>query len=775
MSVVVCSPRQQLFALAAILSLAASCAGEQGDNVQPDPHAGHGMSAAAGDGPAPQQPEGHRRMLEMLAQIATRIGEENPYLGDALALRVRADLAAQDETTTVPERWLVRVELAGQEMRLGNEERGIELYEEALQLLGQSKDPVPHKYYLRNVYEMGVAYLRWGETVNCVKRHSSESCLLPIRGDGVHVDQRGSSNAIRYLSEAADKAQPGSHEAMRARWLINLAYMTLGSWPAEVPARFRIDPEVLESDEPMPLFPEIASELGLDSFDNAGGAIGEDFDGDGDLDLMVSTSNPAGQMRFYRNEADGTFVERTKAAGLEGLIGGLNLMPADYDNDGDVDVLVLRGAWWKRRGLHPNSLLRNNGNGTFTDVTFEAGLGEVHYPTQTAAWADYDLDGDLDLYVGNENGEAQRLAREDELPYADAPCQLFRNDGNGTFTDIATAAGVENMHFAKAVIWADYDDDRYPDLYVSNFGHLNRLYHNEGDGTFVDVAKEAGVTLPIVSFPVWFWDVNNDGSLDLYVAAYGSDMATVAASYLGMGDPGGGELPYLYLGDGVGGFRDVTREWNVIRPTLPMGNNFGDLDNDGFLDFYLGTGYPSYEALVPNRMYRNRGGTGFAEVTTAGNFGHLQKGHAVVFADFDNDGDEDVFQQMGGAWAGDAYGNAFYLNPGFGSHWIKLSLVGVHTNRFGLGARIRVDIVEDGKRRSIYRRVSSGATFGGNPFRREIGVGSADVIEAIEIYWPASDTTQRFEGVAVDQWIEATEGESDYRVLPLNAFALGNP
>ncbi len=731
------------------------------------------MAADGGDGTAPKQPEGHHRMLRELADIATRINEENPYLGDRLAVQIRADLAAQDETTSLPERWIVRVELAGQEMRLGNQERGIALYEEALKLLGESADPVPREYYVRNVYEMGVAYMRWGETLNCVERHSSDSCLLPIRGEGVHVDPRASTHAIRYLTEAADRSTPGSREAMRARWLLNIAYMTLGRWPDEVPEHLRIDPSRFESEEPFPRFREIAPQLGLDTFDNAGGAIGEDFDGDGDLDVMVSTSNPAGQMRYYRNEGDGTFVERTVAAGLEGLIGGLNLMPADYDNDGDVDVLSLRGAWWKQRGLHPNSLIRNNGDGTFTDVTFDAGLGEVHYPTQTAGWADYDLDGDLDLYIGNENGNAQRLAKADGLPFAHAPSQLFRNNGDGTFTDVAAVAGVENMEFAKAVIWGDYNNDRYPDLYVSNFGHLNRLYENRGDGTFVDVAEQAGVTRPILSFPVWFWDVNNDGHLDLYVAAYGSDVATVAASYLGLGDTGGGELPYLYLGDGNGRFRDVAREWNVIRPTLPMGNNFGDLDNDGFLDFYLGTGYPSYEGLVPNRMYRNRRGTGFAEITTAGNFGHLQKGHAVVFADFDNDGDQDVYQQMGGAWAGDAYGNSFYLNPGFDHHWIKINLVGVRSNRFGVGVRIRLDLVEDGKRRSIHRRVSSGASFGGNPFRREIGVGSATRIEALEIYWPVSDTTQRFENVDVDQWIEIIEGESDYRRLPLKSFELG--
>ena len=135
-------------------------------------------------------------------------------------------------------------------------------------------------------------------------------------------------------------------------------------------------------------------------------------------------------------------------------------------------------------------------------------MGHAHYPTQTAAWADFDNDGDLDVYIGNEN-----LSGSDY-----APCQLFRNNGDGTFADVADAAGVTNGRFTKGVAWGDYDDDGLPDLYVSNLAGDNRLYHNEGDGTFVDVAGELGVTGPHKSFPVWFWDFDNDGHLDLFVS-----------------------------------------------------------------------------------------------------------------------------------------------------------------------------------------------------------------------------------------------------------------
>ncbi len=755
--------------------LSAAC--EQAPGGGPAPSAGQAPAAATlpAAGGAPQQPAGHQRMLALLAEVGKQAEQDNPFLGRALIDRARADLAAISQNE-VAKRWFLNMYLGKHELRLGNNEAGVAHYLEANRLIEETAD-APLDKWVQTLFETAVAYLRLGETQNCVARHTSDSCIFPIEGQGVHVDQRGSSAAIEYLGRTLAATPSTDLNHVRARWLLNIAYMTVGRYPSGVPAEYLIPPEKFDSDEEFPRFLDIAPKLKLNSFDLAGGAIAEDFNGDGWLDLLTSSMHTAQPLHFFVNLGNGRFAERTAEAGLAGLFGGLNLIQADYDGDGDVDVLVLRGGWMGRYGRHPNSLLRNNGNGTFTDVTFEAGLGEVHYPTQTGAWADYDGDGDLDLYVGNENGKTIRFD-DSPQPEWQAPAQLFRNNGDGTFTDVAAQAGVENLRYAKGVVWGDYDGDRDPDIYVSNGGNPNRLYRNNGDGTFTDVAEERGVALPISSFATWFWDPNNDGALDLFVAAYGGprfpvEVVSVAGRYLGLSFPH--DLPRLYIGDGQGGFQDRAVDWGIAEATLPMGANFGDLDNDGFQDFYLGTGYPYYEGLVPNMMYRNRGGTGFADVTTAGGFGHLQKGHGVVFADLDHDGDQDVFGQMGGAYPGDAFGNVLFENPGFGKHWIKVKLVGVRSNRSGVGARIRAEVVEEGKPRSIYCWVGSGGSFGASPLRKEIGLGRAQRIELLEVYWPTSDETQRFVGVAADQLLEITEGRPDYRVLPHARATFGGP
>ncbi|MCP3978884.1 MAG: CRTAC1 family protein [bacterium] len=731
-------------------------------------------SGAIAPSSAPSEDENarsHEQMLALLQQVREQAAIDNPYLGVDPIPEIEQQLAGLPEGTPDLRRWLFHKLLGRHKLRMGRYEESIEHYIAANQQLQIFGSEIPPHEQLDTRFETAVAFLRLGETENCALRHTPESCILPIRGGGVHTATRGSESAIPFLIDVMRTAPPGAPVAIKAGWLLNIAYMTLGMYPDEVPDGLLIPLDKFASDVEFPRFVDAAPGLGLSLFDLAGGAVVDDFDGDGLPDIVVSTSDTAGQMHYYRNAGDGTFVERTEDAGLVGQLGGLNMSSADYDNDGDVDLYVLRGGWWRALGRHPNSLLRNDGQGRFTDVTLAAGLGKEHYPTQTADWADYDNDGDLDLYVGNEFAVMRQREGQPDLSIR-APSQLFRNDGNGRFTDVAVEAGVTNERYAKAVSWGDYDNDRFPDLYVSNLNGENRLYHNNGDGTFTDVAREAGVTEPIASFPTWFWDYDNDGMLDLFVAAYGGkqmvhDVSAVAASYLGIPHPG--ELPQLYRGNGQGAFESVGAAAGLHIASLPMGSNFGDLNNDGYPDFYLGTGYPHYEALMPNIMYLNQAGQSFADITTAGGFGHLQKGHAVVFVDLDNDGDQDVFEQIGGAYPGDSFGNVLFENPGFDAHWIKIRLVGEQSNRHGIGARIRIDVVDGGAPRTIHTQVGTGGSFGARPMRQEIGLGAATRIERLEVYWPTSDTTQVFDGVDVDGQLTVREGVDELDVAEVVA------
>ncbi len=707
--------------------------------------------------------ESHQKMIAQLKNISESLAPADQFF---IAQRTPSIDQFRHELATLPpevsdiRKFYLHFNLAKKESCLGNEKNAIEHFEIAYNLLPNLKSKLNPRHIEAALYRLGLAHLRHGETQNCCEMNTSESCIFPIRESAVHQKKNRSQTAIRYFTELLQMTS-GSHE--RARWLLNIAYMTLGDYPHDVPSEYLIPPETFSSDEPFPQFTNIAKKSGLDAFNLAGTVIVDDFDNDGLLDILTSTWDPSEGMHFFRNNGKGAFTEKTTDARLDGLLGGINMVQADYDNDGDLDVYVLRGAWLGRKGRHPNSLLQNDGSGKFTDVTFTAGLGNIHYPSHSASWADYDNDGDVDLYVGNEN---VHLGNRDLHLVDPSPSQLFRNEGNGTFTDVAAQAGVENMRFAKSVTWGDYNNDRFPDLYISNYGTPNRLYHNNGDGSFTDVAADLDVDRPIMSFPAWFWDFDNDGQLDLYVSSYNwqtGNLSNVVKNHLNKPTMIGPAR--FYRGTKEHRFQEVAKEVGLSQITLSMGANFGDLDNDGFLDFYLGTGYPDYEALMPNIMYHNHRGTKFLDITEAGGFGHLQKGHGIAFADFDNDGDQDVVAQLGGFYLGDKFYDALFENPGFDNHWLGVKLIGTRSNRAAIGARIHVLIDENGEQRSVYKHVNSGGSFGANPLQQSIGLGKASRIVKLEIYWPTTDTTQTFSNVPLDTVIEITEGSDEVKQL----------
>ena len=599
---------------------------------------------------------------------------------------------------------------------------------------------------------LAMAYLRVGEQQNCLTNHNAESCVYPLRGGGVHTDRRAAMSAMSAFTGLLEK----NPRDLASRWLLNIAAMAAG---VPAPAKWLIAPAgILPNEYPLPSFGDVASAAGVATRTHAGGSVAEDFDNDGLFDLVVSSSGPRDQLRYFHNSGDGSFTDQTLAAGLEGITGGLNVIHADYNNDGYSDLLVLRGGWWAAHGHYPVSLLRNNGpdaNGqiTFTDVTEQAGLLAFH-PTQTAAWADFDGDGWLDLYVGRESTSASEHH----------PSALYRNSHDGTFTDVAPQAGLAEMGFVKGVAWGDFNNDGRPDLYISRKGEPNRLFRNDGGGKFTDVTRSAGVREPIHSFATWFFDYDNDGWLDILVTGYyTASLNDIPAFHLGL--PNKAELPRLYRNNHDGTFRDVTKAVGLDRVILSMGAGFGDLDNDGWLDCYFGTGAPEYQTLLPNRMFRNDGGKRFLDVTAPGGFGQLQKGHAVSFADFNRDGAEDIFEVVGGAFPGDSYVSVLLENPGTpGAHWLGLKLEGVISNRSAIGARIRVDVATPTGKRSIFQTVNTGTSFGDAPLERHIGLAQSTRIEGIEIRWPAGKV-QHLTGAEIDRAYKIRE--DDDHAIPM--------
>lgn len=595
---------------------------------------------------------------------------------------------------------------------------------------------------------LGIMYLHKAEMENDEYRDPGERCLFPMRPGNAFKKTENSKKAIAYFEKYLEKKP----EEMDVKWLLNVAYMTEGKYPADVPAKYLLPVSLFESKEDVGRFKDVAREAGLNLFEMAGGLIVEDMENDGLFDVVTSSFDMCAPMHFFHNNGDGTFTDKTAEAGLSEQLGALNMIQTDYNNDGCVDILMLRGAW---EGPQRMSLLRNNCNGTFTDVTEASGLGGVAVATQTAVWADINNDGLLDLFVGNENG----------------PSRLFLNKGDGTFQDISHSAGIDQIAFTKGVVAADYDGDGYVDFYVSNIGR-NFLYHNNHDNTFSEVAEQAGVAGPGQSFATWFFDYDNDGLPDLFVTSFSISVDETLRTYAGA--PNNGPTLKLYKNLGNGKFKDVSREAGLEKGFMPMGANFGDIDNDGFLDIYLATGSPSLGSEVPNVLLRNHDGKYFVDVTASSGTGELHKGHGVAFADIDHSGHEALLAETGGATPGDSHSFRLFANPGNGNDWISVKLDGVKTNRAAIGARIKVTVRNEGQgTRSIYRWVGSGGSFGASPLEQHIGLGKNATIESLEIWWPASKTLQLFTKVDKNQYLSVKEFDKKYKKLERKPYHLG--
>ena len=441
--------------------------------------------------------------LEEIRDVFRNAGERNIAL---------LDRSLTSPAVTEQQQMLFRLVRASMYQYDGDPGRCSAALEETRRWLA-SRDAIAQQWLYSVIFFQGVSAMRLGENENCILCRGESSCIVPLNAAAVHTKPAGSRAAIGYFTEYLEQFP----DDIGVKWLLNVAHMTLGEFPGKVDPRYLLDLDgFLSSGPSIGKFRDVGHLLGVNRLNQAGGAIMDDFDGDGLLDVVVTAMDPAETMAVYRNTGKGKFEDQGSKAGVSGQLGGLVCYQTDYNNDGLLDVYVPRGAWLP----HPvrASLLRNDGGMHFTDVTVEARLAEP-LNSNAAAWADYDNDGWLDLFVACEK----------------QPNRLYHNRGDGTFVEVAATAGVDGrgQEFFKGCAWIDYDNDRYPDLFVDCMSGLARLYRNQKNGTFADVTGEMGIDGPRGGFACWSWDYDNDGWLDLFATSYDRSLNDVVRGLVG--------------------------------------------------------------------------------------------------------------------------------------------------------------------------------------------------------------------------------------------------
>ena len=635
----------------------------------------------------------------------------------------------------------------------GDYTRAIQLIEHDLAQRGESEE---------KLFWLALTYMRRAEAQNCLARLTAGAahadpgphqhgafCTLPITR--FHDRKADSRQAMRLLERLLDRY--GSDNKLYL-WLLNFSAMTVNGFPREVPERYRVQTPFIDSfygrtaEEARRKYAWLrltdrAVELGVDHLGPNRGVAVEDFDGDGYLDLV--TADFFGTLRLFHNDGGKRFVEATAEAGLAGVTQPLSVSAADYNNDGAIDLFVARPFDCFR-------LFANDGKGHFTDVTAASGLLDAKPAGAVAAswfatWGDVDNDGDLDLFVSSWAFRVPFVSGLVEKPRIDS--KLFIND-HGHFRDATAEYGLAELVRDRQFIGAafgDYDGDGWIDLYIAGpIPATNALLQNVGGRRFVK--RDDLADPPEPGFTVGFVDINQDGRLDIFQGGFNDARTAVAQSVFHKpGEP----FPYkmgpsfFLLQKPDGHFEKHPELFAGGVAVSTMGASWGDLDNDGCLDVYLGTGNPEPWFILPNFMYlgRRQGGrcTGELEnVSMLNGVGNVQKGHGIVFFDFDNDGDQDVFSNLGGMWPADGWVSQFFVNESeVHNQWTKIRLRGRRTNFYGLGATLKITARRpDGSRLVRYRQMDNATGFGSAPYLAHVGLLDATAIEGVEVYWPAS-------------------------------------
>jgi tetratricopeptide (TPR) repeat protein len=543
--------------------------------------------------------------------------------------------------------------------------------------------------------------------------------------------------AGRYLPAAKSEvdALHANPKDERSRAILFLSADKLGGYPAWVPEPFRISIKAGYA-KPTVEFEEIAMKIGLDKTSGGRGSAIFDYNNDGYLDIVLGAAY--GGTQLYHNNGDGTFTDVSIDSGLDTAVNTFATVAADYNNDGNIDLYVTRQGFYVGEG----TLFRNNGDGTFTDVTDSSGLKDVWGPAFTASWVDYDNDGFLDLFVANNLGGI--FERK-------TPNRLFHNNGDGTFTDATHKAGINTLWPTIGGAWGDYDNDGLMDLFLSNGLGRSQLFHNNGDGTFTDVSERAGVTAMGFGSPSFWWDYDNDGWMDIGQYIWSDHDDVVYTLRHGEGPPNGQPMR-VYHNNRDGTFTLVSRDLGINGCWGTMSGSFGDFNNDGYLDLVLGNGSPKLDRLDPLVLLENDGHK-FRNTTFAAGLPFTGKSHGANLGDLFGDGRLSVIVAAGGAYPGDLLTTSVYCPKTLPGNYSNVRLVGVKSNRSAIGARVTL---EAGGRRQ-YREISGGTNFGCLPLEQHFGLGKLDKIDAMEVRWP-SGLKQRFTNTPINKTLEFTEG-----------------